>query len=790
MALKCSLLALSVLFFHVFLVSSLHAFKTEHQDGLFRGLDHDVQVLLELRRSLEVDSSFWDTSESPCEWFGVDCDEITTNDGVGKEKRVVHLELDSKQLKGRLSPAIGRLSELKNLSFANNLLVGRIPKEIASCLKLEVVDLSGNKLSGPIPSEFGNLRNLKVLHLSDNSLSGEISVLSLRTRSSPDGLSKGPFPCLEYLNLANNHLTGMIPYHMARISTLESIFLNGNMFVGPIPQSLGSLPSLEVLDLHNNFLHGKIPPTLVNNSSKLRSLDVSGNFLVGRISSSFGRLRTLRFLNVSNNNLEGPIPWGAWFKYGADPSAFSGNTRLCGRPLKACPKTATSDLSSSTSLSPSSSQLSAQDQLEKQQSQSLFSGVFRSIPESSLSTAPKTRFVLENFGKPPPSLAPAPAPSQNYTRNGTQAPPPPKHKKKKKLSITKWVLGDSLGLLTGAISAVMCSFLYRMLLYCIRGRSKDQGAKIYSSLIKKAEDLAFLNTEDGLRSAELIGKGGSGEVYRTQLRDGREIAIKKIAQPSLNSTDISDEDTKLLDKRRRQIRAELDTLGHIRHRNLVTLLAYIARPDCHLLIYDYMKNGSIHQALERVAEGTLELAWPVRHKIAMGIATGLQYLHFHSTPKIIHRDLKPGNILLDENFEAHVADFGLAKALPDTATHATTSNVAGTVGYIAPEYHQTLKFTDKCDVYSFGVVLAVLVTGKNPYDDFFQTIPQASIPRWLRNVVGSETASCAIDPQIRGQGYDDEIFLVMKVACFCTDDDPNKRPNTREVLTMLSQIRE
>ncbi|GLJ33892.1 hypothetical protein SUGI_0681680 [Cryptomeria japonica] len=718
MALKCSLLALSVLFFHVFLVSSLHAFKTDHQDGLFRGLDHDVQVLLELRRSLEVDSSFWDTSESPCEWFGVDCDEITTNDGVGKEKRVVHLELDSKQLKGRLSPAIGRLSELKNLSFANNLLVGRIPKEIASCLKLEVVDLSGNKLSGPIPSEFGNLRNLKVLHLSDNSLSGEISVLSLRTRSSPDGLSEGPFPCLEYLNLANNHLTG------------------------PIPQSLGSLPSLEVLDLHNNFLHG-------------------------------------------------PIPWGAWFKYGADPSAFSGNTRLCGRPLKACPKTATSDLSSSTSLSPSSSQLSAQDQLEKQQSQSLLSGVLkRSIPESSLSTAPKTRFVLENFGKPPPSLAPAPAPSQNYTRNGTQAPPPPKHKKKKKLSITKWVLGDSLGLLTGAISAVMCSFLYRMLLYCIRGRSKDQGAKIYSSLIKKAEDLAFLNTEDGLRSAELIGKGGSGEVYRTQLRDGREIAIKKIAQPSLNSTDISDEDTKLLDKRRRQIRAELDTLGHIRHRNLVTLLAYIARPDCHLLIYDYMKNGSIHQALERVAEGTLELAWPVRHKIAMGIATGLQYLHFHSTPKIIHRDLKPGNILLDENFEAHVADFGLAKALPDTATHATTSNVAGTVGYIAPEYHQTLKFTDKCDVYSFGVVLAVLVTGKNPYDDFFQTIPQASIPRWLRNVVGSETASCAIDPQIRGQGYDDEIFLVMKVACFCTDDDPNKRPNTREVLTMLSQIRE
>lgn len=218
MAFKCSLLPLSLVFFHVFLVSSLHAF--EYEDGSFRGLDHDFQVLLELRRTLDVDSSLWDTSESPCEWFGVYCDEMVTNDGVGMEKRVVGLELDSRELKGSLSPAIGGLSELKKISLANNFLHGKIPKEVAFCLKLEVVDLSGNKLSGPIPSEFSNLRSLKVLHLSDNTLSGEISFLSLRTRSSPSG----PFPFLEHLNLANNRLTGMIPYDIARFSTLESLF--------------------------------------------------------------------------------------------------------------------------------------------------------------------------------------------------------------------------------------------------------------------------------------------------------------------------------------------------------------------------------------------------------------------------------------------------------------------------------------------------------------------------------------------------------------------------------------
>uniref|UniRef100_A0A0D6R1M2 Protein kinase domain-containing protein n=1 Tax=Araucaria cunninghamii TaxID=56994 RepID=A0A0D6R1M2_ARACU len=787
MALRCSFVPLSVIFCIVFLVNSLHAFKAIYEDGFpprgSSSLNSDVQALFELKTLITGESSVWyewNSSESPCGWFGVTCEEITI-DGLMMEKRIVGLQLESKQLKGSLSPAIGRLSELKMLSLANNMLVGRIPKDIADCLKLDILDLRGNKLSGPIPPEFTNLRRLKVLHLSDNTLSGELSFLSFR--NNPHVVSD-PFPHLEYLNLANNRLTGMIPSGIARISALESIILHSNLLVGSIPLSLGSLQSLKVLHLHNNFLHGKLPPSLATNSSKLQSLDVSGNFLVGRIPSSFGEVKTLRFLNVSNNNLEGPIPWGAWFKYGADPSAFSRNTRLCGRPLKSCPKSATLEWSSSSS---SSSQSSEQDQLQKPQSQSFVSGVYKKLrPKPLVLAAQKTRFLTEK------AVAPSAGRNGSSITAGHALAPAPiaaksEHKKKKHF-LKKWGLGMGIGILTGAISAVACSFLYRTLVYYSRGRPKVQGAVIYSSLIKKAEDLKFLETEEGLRSENLIGKGGSGEVYKAQLPDGREIAIKKIAQPTPNPTDVSDEDTKLLDKRRRQIRAELETLGHIRHRNLVTLLAYIARPDCHLLVYEYMKNGSLQQALQRVAEGTLELSWPVRHKIALGIASGLSYLHFHSTPKIIHRDLKPGNILLDENFDAHVADFGLAKALPEAATHATSSNVAGTVGYIAPEYHQTLKFTDKCDVYSFGVVLAVLVTGKQPYDEFFQTIPQASIPKWLRNVVASESASSAIDPQLKGQGFDDEIFLVMKIACFCTDDDPNKRPNSREVLSMLTQL--
>eukprot|EP01018_Ginkgo_biloba_P025112 Gb_18261 [translate_table: standard] len=613
-----------------------------------RGLDQDVRALLALRRAMATDSSVlddWGSSQNPCGWSGVECDEIITIDGAMMENRVVGLQLNSKQLSGSLSPAIGGLSELKRISFADNMLTGRIPKDIASCLKLEFVDLRGNRLSGPVPSEVNSLTNIKVLHFSDNHLSGELSFLNFN--SNPDRLSV-PFPHLKYLDLANNKFSGKIPSQIGRISELESIFLNGNMLVGIIPYSLGYLPTLMVVHIHNNFLHGNLPAALANNCSKLQSLDVSNNFLVGRIPSSLSEAKALRFLNVSNNNLEGPIPWGAWFKYGADPTAFSGNHRLCGYPLKSCSENSIHQ--------------------KHQESPNLLSQLFHVLwPKSPPTVALKTRFLfletkaVAKLGRP---AAPAPAPANRHAQgsNTTMPPAPPPKKgrhKKKKHSTRRWAWGLCMGIVSGAISAVLSSFLFRLFLYCI------------STLLK----------------------------------------------------------------------------------------------------------------------GTMELGWPIRHKIAVGIASGLQYLHFHSHPKIIHRDLKPGNILLDDDFEAHVADFGLAKAIPESVTHITSSNVAGTVGYIAPEYHQTLKFTDKCDVYSFGVVLAVLVTGKQPYDDFFQTIPEASIPKWLRNVLGSGNTAEAIDPTLRGQGFDDEIFLMLKIACFCTDDNPSKRPNSREVLSMLSQIR-
>ncbi|KAL2515452.1 Leucine-rich repeat receptor-like serine/threonine/tyrosine-protein kinase SOBIR1 [Forsythia ovata] len=323
------------------------------------------------------------------------------------------------------------------------------------------------------------------------------------------------------------------------------------------------------------------------------------------------------------------------------------------------------------------------------------------------------------------------------------------------------------------------------------GRKKETSLAIFSQMIKNPEDLAFLEKEDGLNGLNIIGRGGCGEVYKATLpgTNGKEIAIKKIIQPPRDAEELAEEDSKLLNKKMRQIRSEIQTVGQIRHRNLLPLLAHLPRPDCHYLVYEYMKNGSLQDVLQAVSEGRRELDWLARYNIALGVAAGLEYLHMNHTPRIIHRDLKPANVLLDDEMEARIADFGLAKAVPEANTHVTTSNVAGTVGYIAPEYYQTFKFTEKCDIYSFGVLLGVLTMGKFPSDNFFQHTDEMNLVKWMRNVMTSDDPKRAIDPGLLGNGYEEQILLVLKIACFCTLDNPKERPDSKEAGCMLAQIK-
>ncbi|BAT79436.1 hypothetical protein LR48_Vigan04g070200 [Vigna angularis] len=618
---KIRLLLLSLFFFLI----SIHA-KLELYPS-------DFKALLALRKDFGVNGQL-DLNEA-CYTEGVFCERrLSTKETY--VLRITRLVFKSKHLKGVLSPAIGRLTELKQLLLSHNQLVDRLPPQIVDCRKLEILDLSNNLFSGEVPSELSSLTRLRALDISSNQFSGNLNFLKY-------------FPNLETLSVADNLFSGRVPSSVRSFRNLRQFNFSGNSFLEP-------------------SLHSSSDPVL------------SRRFLL--------------------DGADAPSP----------------------------PPASSKRHSQASNVSPAS----------------------------------------------------APGPSPNHHKH--------KHTKRKLLG---WILGFLAGALAGTLSGFVFSLLFKLALALIKGRGKRTGPDIFSPLIKKAEDLAFLEKEDGLASMEVIGRGGCGEVYKAELpgSNGKMIAIKKVIQPPKDAAELAEEDSKAMHKKMRQIRSEINTVGQIRHRNLLPLLAHVSRPDCHYLVYEFMKNGSLLDLLQKVQNGEGELDWLARHRIMLGVAAGLEYLHMNHSPRIIHRDLKPGNILLDDDMEARIADFGLAKAMPDYKTHVTTSKVAGTVGYIAPEYHQILKFTDKCDIYSFGVILGVLVTGKLPSDEFFQHTDEISLVKWLRNILSSENPKKAIDPKLLENGYEEQMLLVAKIACFCTMDDPKERPNAKDVRCMLSQIK-
>ncbi|PWA40645.1 leucine-rich repeat protein kinase family protein [Artemisia annua] len=307
--------------------------------------------------------------------------------------------------------------------------------------------------------------------------------------------------------------------------------------------------------------------------------------------------------------------------------------------------------------------------------------------------------------------------------------------------------------------------------------------------------------KDAVSSLEIIGRGGGGEVYKAYMQDGSAIAIKKIVRPveggrelvvgytttsSLNDT-WSLNNTRSLDTKMGQVRSEILMVGKLRHRNILPLLGHVSRPDCDYLVTEYMKNGSLEDLLQEVKAGHREFDWLARHRVALDVVSGLEYMHLNYTPRIVHLDLKPANILLGNDMEAKIADFGIAKSIPDTETHMKSSKLAGSLGYIAPEYYQTMEFNDMCDIYSFGVVLASLVTGKLPSDEFFQR-SEFSLLKWMWNVMIGEDPKQAIDPKMLGNGYEEQMLLVLKIACFCTLDNPKGRPNSNDCRLMLAHI--
>lgn len=266
-----------------------------------------------------------------------------------------------------------------------------------------------------------------------------------------------------------------------------------------------------------------------------------------------------------------------------------------------------------------------------------------------------------------------------------------------------------------------------------------------------------------------LGEGGFGSVYWGQLWDGSQIAIKRLKVWST--------------KAEMEFAVEVEVLGRVRHKNLLSLRGYCAEGQERLIVYDYMPNLSLlsHLHGQYASEGLLD--WQRRMNIAVGSADGIAYLHHFATPHIIHRDVKASNVLLDSDFDARVADFGFAKLIPEGATHVTT-RVKGTLGYLAPEYAMWGKVSESCDVYSFGVLLLELISGKKPIEKSGHGLKR-SIVEWAAPFVSEENLEELVDPRLNGRYNEVELRRVVQAATLCAQNDPEKRPTMLEVVDIL-----
>ncbi|XP_030461055.1 receptor-like serine/threonine-protein kinase At1g78530 [Syzygium oleosum] len=293
-----------------------------------------------------------------------------------------------------------------------------------------------------------------------------------------------------------------------------------------------------------------------------------------------------------------------------------------------------------------------------------------------------------------------------------------------------------------------------------------------SSAMRSLTSDSFMKKALKLSNKDIIGSGGYGTVYKLMINDSMAFAVKRLNKGS--------------SERDRGFERELEAMGDIKHRNIVTLHGYCTTHSYNLLIYEFMPNGSLDGVLHGRSMNKTILDWPTRYKIAVGAARGISYLHHDCIPHIIHRDIKSSNILLDQNMNAQVSDFGLAALMEPDKTHVSTF-VAGTFGYLAPEYFDTGKATAKGDVYSFGVVLLELLTGKKPTDEAFVE-EGTKLVTWVKSVVKEKREEYVLDSRLEDCPVD-EINSVFTVALMCLEPEPAKRPTMAEVVKMLEQIK-
>uniref|UniRef100_A0A0E0MEV0 Protein kinase domain-containing protein n=1 Tax=Oryza punctata TaxID=4537 RepID=A0A0E0MEV0_ORYPU len=681
------------------------------------------------------------------------------------------------------------------VAVAGKNLSGYVPSVLGSLALLRRLNLHGNRLSGTVPPALANATSLHSLFLYGNNLTGGL----------PPELCH--LPRLQNLDLSDNALTGSLPPELGRCKQLQRLMLSRNGFSGEIPAGVWpEMVSLQLLDLSDNSLTGAIPPELGKLTALAGTLNLSRNHLSGGVPPELGHLPATVTLDLRFNNLSGEIPQsGSLASQG--PTAFLNNPGLCGFPLQVPCRAA------------------------------------------------------------PPSSSTPPPPTAAGSISGAGGPRQPI----KTSLIVLISVADAAGV---ALIGVIVVYIY----WKLRDRRGDGGGGddddddeegkrgLFPCPCMRADDSSDNGSDAGddvkcnnnnnntsggggggeegqlvaidkgfkmeldelLRSsAYVLGKGGKGIVYKVVVGNGTTpVAVRRLGGGAAAM------------ERYKEFAAEAGAIGRVRHPNVVRLRAYYWSADEKLVVTDFVNNGNLATALRGRSGQAATLSWSVRLRIAKGAARGLAHLHECSPRRFVHGEVKPSNVLLDADYNAILADFGLARLLTIAGCADPSSASGGIMGCALPPYavkptvtsasadhhhHRPSAYrapearaagarpSQKSDVYSFGVVLLELLTGRPPEHhaspsastsssasfsgttttgggDQAQAV--AELVRWVRQGFEdarplSELADAAV---LRDGGARKEVVAAFHVALGCVEADPERRPRMKVVSESLDKI--
>ncbi|KAL0401087.1 UNVERIFIED_CONTAM: putative LRR receptor-like serine/threonine-protein kinase IRK [Sesamum latifolium] len=658
-------------------------------------------------------------------------------DGIGNCLLLRSIDLSQNLLSGGLPSTMQKLSLCNVLLLARNKFTWEMPDWIGEMRSLETVDFSENNFTGQLPDSLGKLQSLKILNkklvildVSQNNLSGAVPAVlgdfgSLQLLNMSMNSFLGSVPAdigqlkkLSILDLSNNQLNGSIPSELGGLSSLDEMRLEKNSLGGEIPLSIGNCASLKSLYLAHNEITGSVPASLAK-LSNLQIVDLCFNNLTGTLPKQLANLVRLQSFNISHNQLEGELPAGGFFNT-ISPSSVLGNPSLCG------------------------------------------AAVNRSCP----TVLPKPIVLNPNSTDATPGTVP-----QTFGRG------------KKILSISALIaIGAAAAIVIGVIAITVLNLRVRSSMSRSAVALTFSGGDDFShspstdgnsgKLVMFSGDPDFSTGAQSLLNKNCeLGRGGFGSVYRTTLKDGCSIAIKKLTVSSLV-------------KSQEEFEREIKKLGKVRHVNLVALDGYYWTPSLQLLIYEYVPGGNLYKHLHEGSSGNY-LSWNKRFNIILGAAKGLAHLH---QMKVIHYNLKSSNILIDSSGEPKVADYGLARLLPMLDRYVLSSKIQSALGYMAPEFAcKTVKITEKCDVYGFGILVLEIVTGKRPVEYMEDDV--VVLCDMVRGSLEEGKVEECVDDRLQGKFPAEEAIPVMKLGLICTSQVPSNRPDMAEVVNILELIR-